>query len=169
VVAQEIDEDLYWKITRDLSYNPRTGLFTWKVRKSIRVKAGVVAGNLDKNTGYNYIGYNGKNYRAGRLAFFFMVGRWPGPTIDHDNRIRNDDRWCNLSEATYQEQQSNTKRRCNNKSGVTGVSYDNIRNKWRACIYTSGKQKLIGRFDDFEEAVTARRKMEERYAAKFSC
>jgi hypothetical protein len=59
-----------------LDYNPETGVFTWKVRTSIRVVAGKVAGSVGKR-GYLIIGVGGRNYYAHRLAWLHMTGEWP--------------------------------------------------------------------------------------------
>lgn len=50
-----------------------------------------------------------------------------------------------------------------NKSGVVGVSYSEGRGKWCSSIRVSGCDVYLGRFDDFNEAVEARRKAEEKY------
>ena len=36
------------EINNLLDYNPETGIFTWKVRASSRVKIGCISGHLDK-------------------------------------------------------------------------------------------------------------------------
>ena len=51
----------------------------------------------------------------------------------------------------------------NNTSGFRGVSYDMNRNKWRAYIKLQYKNKHLGRFDTFEDAVQARLDAEEKY------
>lgn len=54
-----------------------------------------------------------------------------------------------------------------NKSGVVGVNWDKSRRKWQASIRFKGKKYHLGRFDDFELAVCARRKAEEEMHMKF--
>ena len=49
----------------------------------------------------------------------------------------------------------------NNKTGVKGVRWDKTRLKWAAHIYFKGKCYQLGRFDDINDAVEARRKKEE--------
>lgn len=49
----------------------------------------------------------------------------------------------------------------NNKTGVKGVRWDRSRLKWAAHIYFKGKCYQLGRFDDINDAIEARRKKEE--------
>lgn len=54
-----------------------------------------------------------------------------------------------------------------NKSGVVGVNWDKSRGKWQASIRFKGKKYNLGRFDDFELAVEARKKAEEEIHGEF--
>ena len=49
----------------------------------------------------------------------------------------------------------------NNKTGVKGVCWDKRRKKWNASIYFKGKCYQLGRFDDINDAIEARRNKEE--------
>jgi HNH endonuclease len=69
-----------------LSYEPRTGTFWWRVSrggKAIRSAAGFQSGR-----GYVNICVGGRHYRAHRLAWLYVTGRWPKEEIDHVNRNR---------------------------------------------------------------------------------
>jgi len=66
--------------------------------------------------GYAHTVIDGVTILRGRLAFLLMKGRWP-VCIDHINRDRSDDRWCNLREVTHREN-------CRNKSD-SGLKYSN--------------------------------------------
>lgn len=48
-----------------------------------------------------------------------------------------------------------------NTSGVTGVYYNKLVNKWVAQIYKNGKNKHLGIFSNKEDAIEARRKAEK--------
>ena len=50
--------------------------------------------------------------------------------------------------------------RCNSKSGVTGVFYDQSKDRWRAEIMFQGKRHYLGRFRTEQEAVDARKQAE---------
>jgi HNH endonuclease len=46
-------------------------------------------------------------YRAGRLAWLYMTGEWPKNQIDHINRDKADNRFCNLRDVTQTENMRN--------------------------------------------------------------
>ena len=56
-----------------LHYDPETGIFTWLVSPSSKVKAGSIAGHVHLN-GYRYIQVNCKRYLSHRLAWLYMTG-----------------------------------------------------------------------------------------------
>lgn len=49
-----------------------------------------------------------------------------------------------------------------NKSGAVGVCWDKSRGMWNANIRFRGKQYNLGRYNDFDEAVKARREAEDK-------
>ncbi len=69
---------------------------------------GAEAGRISKN-GYVHINLTFEGvvheFYAHRLAFALMVGRFPADEVDHINRIRRDNTWTNLREATRRENQ----------------------------------------------------------------
>ena len=139
-----------------LHYDPDTGVFTRKVTRSGRAKAGDVAGFTVH--GYRGIMIAKKNYRCHRLAFLYMTGRFPEAQIDHINGNRSDNRWINLRQANNAENMRNRGRQSNNTSGFKGVNKktDHARkNPWRATIHLNGKSKSIGHFKTPEEAYAA--------------
>ena len=54
----------------------------------------------------------------------------------------------------------------NNKSGHTGVYFDNTSQKWRAQISYSGEKIKIGYFSSLQDAVEARKNAKDFYAFK---
>lgn len=82
-----------------LDYNPETGKFFWKVNMRGKVKIGTKAGCVCKIHGYELINIKNKQYRAHRLAWLYVHGKWPNPEIDHINRVKTDNRIANLREA----------------------------------------------------------------------
>jgi len=85
-----------------LHYNPDTGIFTRLIKTASSVQIGDVAGCKHKANGYIIINVLGIPYRAHRLAWLYMTGRWPKHQVDHDDHIRHNNKWSNLFEATNQ-------------------------------------------------------------------
>lgn len=129
-----------------LHYDPETGLFTWKVKKS-SVNPGDKAGSYDLH-GYLTVRINYKSYKCHRLAWLYVYGELPIECIDHVNRIRDDNRICNLRCVSKRQNQFNLSFNKKNTSGFTGVSYDKSRNKYEANIQVNKRKIFLGRFDD---------------------
>jgi hypothetical protein len=143
-----------------LEYDPHTGLFKWKVKKSHIVFPGRPAGCLNK-FGYMRIGIGGKSYMAHKLAWFYYYGTWPITDTDHINRERADNRICNLREATRSQNTLNTKTHRNHTSGVRGVDWVKNCQKWMARIQVNGSRQTIGLFRNLDDAIKAREEAEK--------
>lgn len=137
-----------------LMYDPATGVFTWRVSRPTKIKPGDVAGNVNPK-GYVSVGVKGKIYRAHRLAWLYVHGRWPHNEIDHINRIRNDNRIVNLREADRSVNTQNTNLHGRNTSGFRGVGWHKQHQAWRARISVNGKTKNLGYFPSREDAAEA--------------
>jgi hypothetical protein len=136
------------ELKSQLHYDPETGIFTWHKDFYHKKVAGKVAGSMDK--GYVRIRVNKKGYKAHRLVWLYIYGTWPAKEIDHINRIKHDNRLCNLREATHQQNQWNYSKPKNNTSGYIGVS---MRGKsYVARIKVDRKKIKIGTFDTAEKA-----------------
>ena len=132
-----------------LSYDPSTGVFTWRKARP-KVRAGMVAGGDCR--GYTVIRIDLVLYQAHRLAWLYVHGRWPKELIDHINGNPSDNRLCNLPEATQSQNMGNARLRKKSKSGFKGVR--SSCSKWIA--YLGGhKYKHLGTFDTPEEAHAA--------------
>lgn len=137
-----------------LHYDPETGMFIWCVKPSRRVKSGAAAGGIDSKR-YRVIRIDGVYYKAHRLAWLYVHGRFPIRDIDHINGVRDDNRIANLREATRAENGQNRKKNINNTSGFHGVSWDSANRKWRASIQVNSRPKRLGLFDAPESAHAA--------------
>jgi hypothetical protein len=138
-----------------LHYDPESGVFTWKLVTSKRVKAGDIAGSV-RNDGYRVIRIGWKLYLAHRLAVFYMEGYMPEHTVDHKMRKRDDNRHKELREATQQCQSRNAGMLKNNISGVKGVHWNKFYKIWVAQIRINGKAKHLGLFDNILDAAYVR-------------
>ena len=137
-----------------LNYDPDTGIFTWRVKRSGTARAGCVAGSKN-NIGYLVISIDNKPYKAHRLAWLWMHAEWPSKAIDHINQVKSDNRLCNLREASISENSQNRPMFRNNTSGFRGVHWHKQARRWRAYIRVNGKQYSIGCFATAEEAFAA--------------
>jgi hypothetical protein len=89
--------------------------------------------------------------------------------IDHINGVKDDNRIENLREATETQNQHNTPKRKNNTSGYKNVFWEKSRHKWRVEIRIGNKKsKVIGRFNELEEAVVIATKVRENYHGEFA-
>lgn len=140
------------------------GKLYWKVKPAVRVNMGDEAGTIHYS-GYVSIIYKRKWYRAHRIIWEMHNGPIPdGMEIDHiDHNILNN-LLNNLRLVSRTDNMRNRSIASNNTSGVMGVSWDNKSNKWRVRISDKGKRKLIGFFEDFDDAVQARRDAEAAYS-----
>lgn len=129
-----------------LHYNPETGEWLWQnpTKPNTRLK-GLKAGNR-RHDGYLLIRIRGRTYYSGRLAFFYMTGRWPEKEIDHIDRDPSNDRWVNLREATSAQNKYNR-----TTSGMVGI-YRSGNDTW----WAMAGNEYLGTFQTMEEAVAAR-------------
>lgn len=132
--------DLFWK-----SYpgHPKKWNTKW---------AGKKAGSLSKEVGYIDVGIDYVTYRAHVIVWALVHGYWPEHEIAHRNGVRNDNRPCNLCEATKAQQRQNAAKRFDNTSGYTGVTLDKRRQVWVAKIHMNGKRYHVGQYATAEDA-----------------
>ena len=142
-------------------YDKDTGVFTRKIALSRKSYVGEVI-TTKHIEGYIHTQIRGKQYLAHRLVWLYVHGYLP-EYIDHINHIKDDNRLINLREVTRLENQQNLSIRCDNISGVCGVSWDKFRNRWAARIKHKGKYMYLGRFKDKDEAILVRKEAERQY------
>jgi len=151
-------------ITKDVldtlfTYCPKTGNMYWKTsRKWTTIKAGDVAGSVDKRSKYRRLRIPEGRIDCHRAIWIMVYGEIPtGMVIDHIDHDRGNNKLDNLRVTTNRGNGTNLKLNPLNKSGATGVCWDKSREKWAVHIRTGGgKKKTVGRFSSFEEAVEAR-------------
>ncbi len=148
-----------------LHYDPDTGIFTW-IQSTGGKQVGSIAGTVYKDhTGKSYINIQFKNkiYRAHRLSWLYMSGKFPDDEIDHVNGNGSDNRFINLRSVTRSTNRKNLRLRSNNTSGVCGVYFYKRTNKWLAAVGVKGKFKNLGYFLKIEDAILARKNAEKLY------
>ena len=148
---------IHEELLRQLDYDPNTGIFRWKVTTNNRAKVGSVAGTYTLK-GYRQIKFNGKSWRAGRLAWFYVHGVEPTHAIDHINHIKDDDRIDNLRDATGTEQQRNLPLFSTNSTGHHNISWDKVNLRYKVSVREKGNKSstTVGRFSSLKKAISAR-------------
>jgi hypothetical protein len=149
-----------------LHYDPVTGDFIWLPRpvrlhmvrhdKTWNTRyVGTKAGHVDRINCYRLIAIDDQHFRAPRLAWLYVMGKWPKGEVDHISCDRADDRWQNLREASSSQNNMNMRMRADNLSGFKGVKWNGDRCKWTARIKLDGREKSLGYFDTAERAFIA--------------
>lgn len=144
-----------------MDYNPDTGMFTRKTALPGHLDGGAVGSPTKK--GYISVGIDYKTYMCHRLVWLWSYGYFPEYGIDHINRVKDDNRLCNLREISHQCNLRNANKQKNNKSGITGVCWRKRYNVWVAKITVNYKDVWIGTYKNKKDAVKARWKAEVRY------
>ena len=157
-----------------LNYDPKSGLLTWKVRpeSTFANKQAWLTWNKRFSNKPAFTSVNGQGYRSGkindvkllaaRVIFKLMTDTEP-EMIDHIDGNRTNNSWVNLRSVSAAENQRNMKKFTTNKSGVTGVSWESARNKWRVSIGRNSKSINLGYFDCINDAISARKLAETEF------
>jgi len=149
-----------------LAYNPETGALVWKKARN-KALIGKESKSLD-SAGYVQVNCGvGIVLKGHRVAWAIHYGEWPTMAVDHINGVRNDNRLCNLRQATHAMNCQNMRiGSCKSQTGVLGVHLAprcSEAKRYRSKIMVGGKQIHLGGFPTIEEAhaayVEAKRKL----------
>lgn len=113
---------------------------------------------------------NGKRKRIflHRLICGVVDDDWRKVQVDHIEGNRLDNRREKLRICTNGDNQINRLPRKDNKSGVTGVSFDTRDRIWKVSINYRGARVNLGRFKDKDTAIQKRKEAELYYYGEFS-
>ncbi|OGT59774.1 MAG: hypothetical protein A3E01_04660 [Gammaproteobacteria bacterium RIFCSPHIGHO2_12_FULL_63_22] len=131
-----------------------SGRLFWLVSNTNRIRVGEQAGTRS-DEGYIVLMIQRQRIPAHRIVFAMTHGRWPVGEVDHINRVRDDNRPCNLREASKSQNQMNRPVSPLSGTGVKGVGWCKKSNRWRARIALNGKRVSVGLFDTIAEAAEA--------------
>lgn len=134
-----------------LDYDALSGEFRWRADVN-RIRAGSIAGNISPQ-GYRKIMIHERSYGAHRLVFLYVTGEFPPDDVDHINRVRDDNRFCNLRLATRGANHRNKGVYKNSKTGFAGITQRD--GKFRAKICVNRQALNLGTFSSLEQAVAA--------------
>lgn len=126
----------------DLEYNPETGVITRLVKRGRSTTS-----HAPNCNGYIIVMHNGKRTYAHRLAWILTHGSIPdGMVIDHINRIRHDNRLCNLRLVNAKGNAANR-----DDSSVLGVCYLPKVDRWLAYKAGHGRKQCLTLIDAVAE------------------
>lgn len=137
-----------------LHYDCETGVFTWKVKPSAKVKIGDIAGCNHK--GYIALTINKEFVYAHRLAWFYVNKEWPKNEIDHIDMDRSNNKISNLRDVTIKQNLWNRKNpnKTNKSTGVLGVRSQK-NGSYTAQIIVNQKSIHLGTFKNIVDAESA--------------
>lgn len=161
-----------------LDYAPLTGILTWRVRsirpgferidKMLNTRcAGKCTGTKSLHNGAIYLKMTifRVTYFVHRIVWTHYHGAWPTLQIDHINGDSLDNRIANLRLATQQQNSQNMKAlRSNNTSGIKGVSWCKLTEKWAAQIADID----LGRYASKAEAIAVRQRAAKELFGEFA-
>ena len=154
---------LYWKKRNRKYFSSDRDWKRWNTRYSEKE-----AFTAKGKSGY-YLGriFN-KMYLTHRVIWALHYGKWPSLEIDHINNIRDDNRICNLREATHQQTSQNRTSHKVSTSKYLGVYWYTRGEKWRAQIRINNINKNLGFFHNEEDAAKAYDKAAKKNHGEFA-
>ena len=148
-----------------LRYEPETGKLYWLRTMNSRAPVGAEAGS-SKGTRYRKLRFKGKFYQCHRIIWDMLNPDDPlteVDQIDHIDHNRLNNRIENLRKVSCAVNSHNLSKPVNNSSGVIGVHWYRPYGKWQAQISVKNSRLHLGYFENFEEAIAARKAAEEKY------
>lgn len=158
------------KFARNLYYREETGELFWRLRdptkrydKSFNTRFGGKKVTYNNGDGYIKVRLDGKLYYAHRVAWLLSYGEWPRGELDHVNGKRSDNKIENLRLVSSSDNKKNMKLRKDSSSGVYGVGWHKQSGKWHPRIKVNGRNKSLGLYESFDDAVKVRKEAEIKY------
>lgn len=156
-------------------YIAETGDIVWKERNDDSKEskmfneryAGKIAGSKVSSshsvTSYIQTKISGKSIKNHRIIFAMHYGFMPDE-VDHIDHNGLNNRIENLRQSNRKDNSKNIPMQKSNKSGHIGVNWHKAAKKWQArAVDLNGKRIDLGRFDDIQDAINARRKYEKEF------
>jgi len=144
-----------------LRYDHELGRFFCLVSRG-KASVGKMAGYLRKDK-YRHIVIDRKRFLEHRLVWLYVYGEMPKNQIDHINHCKEDNRIENLRAVSSYENNRNRSKNKKNASGLSGVSWNKSAGKWISYINSDVETKYLGIFEDYFEAICARKSSELYY------
>lgn len=97
----------------------------------------------------------GKQRLQSLHRFVLWLSGGHSPEVDHEDHNGLNCQKYNLRKATRTQNQTNSRKRVDNTSGMKDVYWDKAANKWRVQVQINGKRLSIGKFISLEDAKKA--------------
>jgi hypothetical protein len=119
------------------------------------------------HTGYFTVDINKKSYRVHRLVFMMHHGFLP-QIVDHIDGNKLNNSIENLRKADSNQNNQNSRTPITNKSGIKGVNWHKVTNKWAVQLNINGKKRWFGSYFDIEVAKFVCETMRHKYHKEFA-
>jgi len=135
------------------------------------IKTGLIL-KQQLHNGYYYVGLC-KNSRIKLFDIHRLIASYfiPNPNnkrcVDHIDRNKLNNEIGNLRWVSSSENNMNRTISPKNTSTCAGVTFDKKLNKWKVRIRINGKEKHIGYYTNFEDAVKVRKEQEDIHYKEF--
>ena len=156
------DGDLIWKERPRSHFKSDAIMKQWNGRH-IGALAGSVTGYENSRMFFRKVHVDSNNYFAHRIVWEMHNGPLGDLTVNHCDHNGTNNRIENLRLVAPSEHGRNSRMSSGNTSGVTGVSFDKSKNRWRAKICVGGRSVYLGVFTDLSCAALARKRTEVKY------
>lgn len=136
-----------------------------KFSQFINKKAGFYCNSKNSKTTYLNVEINNIAFKVHRIIWQMINGDLDeNYQIDHIDNNGLNNNILNLRKVSCQINQRNKPLQSSNKTGVNGVNWHKSAKKWQARIVNlDGKRIDLGRYDNFDDAVIARKEAEKIY------
>ena len=147
---------LYWRSRPTEMFSNADAAKAWNARwAGEKALSGI-------SCGYRRGSIQGSSVLAHRVVWKMAHGEEPR-VIDHENGDKTDNRPSNLRSVTHGENSRNAKRSAANTSGFSGVVWNKRVGKWQSQIGYRSRNIVLGHYDQFDDAISARLDAERTY------
>jgi len=144
-------------------YDIHTGILYRIMMSGSRKKVGT-----SKGDGHLVVTYGRKQYPITHIIWLILNGKLPDKNIEHKDLYGENNHVTNIREANQSQNMANIGVTARSRSGVKGVFWDKVRNKWGAYIGHNYKTYNLGRYDSVAEAKAAYDKKAKELFGEFA-